>query len=152
MVNYTNEQTTPWYNLRDQIITVELGTGITGIGNYSFVSFSKIKEIVIQSKVTYVGDYAFYNSNGIMEITIPSTTNNIGYNAFANCGYLSRIEFENIYDWVAKYDHETDEGYELSGSDLVDQTDAADYLCNVYCEYYWERGMEKSTFEEDVDW
>ena len=70
MENYAEQDASPWYHLRAQIIAAEIGDGVTAIG-----------------------DYAFLDCNAMTSITIPVSVTAISGNAFANCGALADIQY-----------------------------------------------------------
>ena len=54
-----------------------------------------IKKIEIGDGVTSIGDCAFYYCHSLSSITIPDSVTSIGNNAFQNCSYMSYIKFES---------------------------------------------------------
>ena len=76
---------------------------------------------------------------------------------------MGYVKFENVDQWIARYDFDVDDGREFEASELMDENSAADYLGNLYRDYYWVRGPRESSldefedfeeleeFEEDVD-
>lgn len=80
----------PWYDYRDQISTVVVGSGVTSIGNYSFYSlFDNISYVKIADTVTSIGDYAFYHCNGFSYIRLPDSLLSIGSFAFGGTSLVS---------------------------------------------------------------
>lgn len=128
---------------------------VTQIGSCAFEDCNNLVNIELGANLLSIGDYAFYNSNGFSDITLPYALESIGYNAFASCGYLGYVRFENSDEWIAKYSPDAEDGRDFDSDEISDASSAADYLGNLYCEFYWERGPHESTFEEfeeDVDW
>lgn len=52
---------------------------------------SNIKEVEINSGITAIGAYSFYDCYKIEKLTLPSTLKTIGYGAFSNCTYLTDL-------------------------------------------------------------
>ena len=103
---------------RNAIRKVELGSGVTSIGNNAFSGCSSLSSITIPNSVTSIGseafsscsslssitipdgvtsisDYAFGFCDSLSSITIPSGVTSIGGNAFSSCSSLSSITIPN---------------------------------------------------------
>ncbi len=59
MTDYKFNSPSPWYESRDYILTLDLPTGLTHIGNYAFDYCSGLTTVTIPNSVTSIGDYAF---------------------------------------------------------------------------------------------
>ena len=70
---------------------IELGNGITNIGDYAFCNCYSLSSITIPEGVTSVGGYAFSNCYSLSNISIPKEVTNIGDYAFYSCNSLSSI-------------------------------------------------------------
>lgn len=70
MYNWTRTEEEPWFPYIGGIRRVEIGSGVTGIG-----------------------DYAFFSCGSLEEVSIPSSVTEIGYYAFGYCGKLARLCF-----------------------------------------------------------
>ena len=68
---------------------VTIGTGITKIGDYTFLNASSLTSITIPDSVTSIGDQAFYGASSLTSITIPDSVTSIGGVAFAKTGLKS---------------------------------------------------------------
>ena len=80
---------------KKKISEIRIDKGITGIGNYAFAYFFKLKHIYIPNSVNTIGNYAFYDCKSLEEITIPNSVNIIDEFAFAASG-LERVKFEDM--------------------------------------------------------
>ena len=60
----------PWYNYKSNIKSVEIGEGITSIGNYAFLNCSGLTSLPIPNSVTSIGIYAFYGCEGLTGVYI----------------------------------------------------------------------------------
>jgi len=69
MEDYTGSRPAPWYRLGDFIRHIEIGEGVTGIG-----------------------DNAFSGLNGVARVELPATLETIGAKAFAACG-IRQLQF-----------------------------------------------------------
>ena len=83
---------------------IELGNGITNIGNYAFYNCYSLSSITIPVEVINIGNEAFSNCYGLSSVTIPAEMTNIGTYAFSNCYGLSSVtipaEMTNIGNYV----------------------------------------------------
>ena len=70
---------------------VEIGSGVTNIGDYAFSGCYSLSSITIPDRVTSIGGYAFSNCRSLSSITILVGVTNIGANAFLYCTSLSSI-------------------------------------------------------------
>ena len=76
-----------WNSLR----RVEIGYGVTSIGDYAFHSCNSLASIAIPSGVTSIGDSAFYYCYSLASITLPSGVTSINNSAFFECISLASI-------------------------------------------------------------
>ena len=108
----------PWSDDRDQVHTVIIGGGVTGIGRELFKNHSNLERITISGSVTSIGFEAFYGCRSLTEVImlegvasigdsafcdcsglitaiIPESVTSIGYQAFRNCGNLINVTIPN---------------------------------------------------------
>ena len=78
----------PWFDSRDSIQRVEIGSGVTSIGSYAFQDCSSLTGITIPESVTSIGYDAFYYCSSLTSITIPESVTSIGQEAFSGCSGL----------------------------------------------------------------
>jgi hypothetical protein len=77
----------------NSIQKVEIGTGITGIGDFAFRYCTSLTSITIPNTVTSIGSYVFYYCTALTSIAIPDTVTSIGSYAFYYCYSLSSIQY-----------------------------------------------------------
>ena len=70
---------------------LELFTGLTWIGDYTFAGCASLTSIAIPDSVTSIGDGAFAGCKSLTSITIPNNTTFIGGGAFAGCTSLTSV-------------------------------------------------------------
>ncbi len=93
--NFGKPEQTPWYALRDQVISIEISDEITHIGNYSFWNFNELVSVklpeVAEGKTMSIGDYAFYGCTGLTSVIVPDRVNYIDLHVFENCTGLKSV-------------------------------------------------------------
>ena len=91
MTNFGYQNHAPWVSYRNNIIKVNIGEGVTSIGDYSFKNCSILPTISIPDGVTSIGGSAFYGCSSLTSITIPDGVTSIGGGAFHHCYSLTSI-------------------------------------------------------------
>ena len=79
------------FHNRTSLKGVNLGSGVTSIGNAAF-NFSGITEITIPSSVTKIGAMAFNDCHLLERVYIADTVTEIGYGTFQRCYLLKSIK------------------------------------------------------------
>ena len=90
VIAYKNAPTT-FDDIGGSIQSCILPSEITSIGNYAFISCTKLEELTIPETVTNIGDGAFSSCYRLKSITIPERVMSIGNNAFDRCTKLDSI-------------------------------------------------------------
>ena len=86
----TDEQ--PWYDLREQILHVVVGEGITEIGNKAFYTqFYNLQTLTLPSTLMYIGNQAFYGCGKLQNVTFPAGLKGIGFSAFGDCLSMTQV-------------------------------------------------------------
>lgn len=88
------------YQNRYDIVSVNIGSGITRIGNtdgsYVFASCYNLSAVTIGPDVEYIGGRAFEGTQNLKNVTIPASVTEIGTNAFYNFDSSCTIVFEGV--------------------------------------------------------
>ena len=100
---YASESDNRDYVYRNAIRKVELGSGVTSIGNQAFRYCYSLSSITIPDGVTSISDYAFQNCYSLSSITIPNSVTSIGGYAFSGCYSLSSITIPNSVTSIGWY-------------------------------------------------
>ena len=91
MTDY-NLNNQPWKDLKSQITTVTIESGVTSIGDYAFYNCTNLASVTIPATVTSIGDYAFSRCTNLASITIPAGVESIGTGAFNGCINLTAFK------------------------------------------------------------
>ncbi len=81
----------PWYDYEQLIETVTLTSGITGIGESSFLGCENLQSIDIPDSVTRIGSKAFARCGSLKQIKIPDSVTAIEFQAFLYCTGVESI-------------------------------------------------------------
>ena len=100
---YASESDNRDYVYGNAIRKVELGSGVTSIGNAVFGKCFSLSSITISNSVTSIGAQAFYNCYSLSSITIPDSVTSIGERAFNGCYSLSSITISNSVTSIGSY-------------------------------------------------
>ena len=90
-MTYYSYNNRPWEDSEDLITTVNIGNGVTSIGDYAFYSFDKLAKVSIPYGVTKIGNDAFEICRELSEINLPSSLTVIGSYAFRCCSNIQSI-------------------------------------------------------------
>ena len=87
--------TAPWAEFAEFIIGINVGEGVTAIGNAAFANLNAVVgEIALPDTLTAIGHNAFANCTGIAGITeLPGGLETIGASAFAGCSAIDGTLF-----------------------------------------------------------
>ena len=81
----------PWSDDRDQVHTVIICDGVTGIRRELFKNHSNLERITISGSVTSIGFEAFYGCRSLTEVIMFEGVTTIGDSAFCNCSSLAYV-------------------------------------------------------------
>lgn len=91
MPDYSESKLPPWYGYADNIVSVEIGEGITHIGAYSFMKLEKVQAATMGQSVQTIGSFAFYDCNAMERIYLSTNLREIGRSAFERCRALKAV-------------------------------------------------------------
>lgn len=84
--DFSADNLAPWFAHNAKISSIEIQSGITGIGDYAFYQSSAMS-VTIGGSVSSIGTNAF-NASKIIEVTIPGSVQSIDDGAFGDCQNL----------------------------------------------------------------
>ena len=96
MGSFSSQEEIPWNQFLDKIEIVELGNGVTDVGDLAFGLCSSLKKVSLPEGLKSIGAFAFGYAdpgprNKLTEITIPSSVTSIGECAFLNAALESIV-------------------------------------------------------------
>ena len=74
---------------------VEIGNGVTSIGDYVFNNCSSLVSVIIGNSVTSIGNGVLYYCYSLASVSIPNSVTSIGTYAFNNCYSLASVSIPN---------------------------------------------------------
>ena len=80
---------------RNGVQKIEIGSGITSIGNYAFSYCYSLVSIAIPSSVTSIGNTAFNYCESLASLAIPGSVTSIGSQAFYYCDGVAFYDFNH---------------------------------------------------------
>ena len=80
----------PWAHLREQITSIVVGEGITGLYPAPFCYCTNLTSVSLPSTLTSISDDAFYGCTSLTSIDLPSSLNYLGCDIFRECTSLMR--------------------------------------------------------------
>lgn len=92
MPDYTETALPPWNAYADIILTVEVGEGITHVGNFSFMGLEKVVAANLPDSLQTIGSFAFYNCSAMETVDLGLGVREIGRNAFERCRSLKSVK------------------------------------------------------------
>ena len=101
MANFSGGRT-PWQEYRNDISYVQINSGVTTIGDYSFINCNNILSVNLPSGLTSIGYAAFHECSQLNSITIPSSVTNIGEYAFQWCSQLISITIPDQVNKISR--------------------------------------------------
>ena len=89
--DYEGEGNTPWWNYKDRIVSVEIGSGITSIGEFSFGYCYSLERVKLSDTVRKISQDAFNNCSELYQVDFGQNLDEIGDYAFVGCESLETI-------------------------------------------------------------
>ena len=83
------------YSYRNSVQKIEIGNGVTSIGESAFHNCSSLASITIPNGVTSIGDSAFDSCSSLASITISNGVTSIRDYTFNSCSSLASITIPN---------------------------------------------------------
>ena len=91
LLKYSTTADTRNLYYQNAITKIELGDGVTSIGNNAFNSCYSLVSLTIPDSVTRIGDYSFQRCYSLTSLIIPNSVTSIGNSAFGSCYSLTSL-------------------------------------------------------------
>lgn len=85
--------TAPWQAYAAQITSIEVGAGVTSIGQYAFYNCTNLTQITLHEGLTYIAGGAFESCTALNNVYLPDSVISLGWYAFGICRSLNTIRF-----------------------------------------------------------
>ena len=89
--NGNDSSSSPDLAYNNAIKKIEIGNGVTSIGNNAFQSCYSLSSITIPNSVRSIANYAFQSCYSLSSVIIPDGVTSIGNDAFRSCYSLSSV-------------------------------------------------------------
>jgi hypothetical protein len=109
MTDYGSEdnESSPWYQYRNNIKNVIIQNGVTNIGEWAFHECA-LTSVSIGNSVRSIGDCAFRDCKSLVTLTVPNPVRTIGEEVFESCSSLTGINISGSVteiDWTSAFEH-----------------------------------------------
>lgn len=91
MTGWSNFKSVPWYSYVNQILSVNIKSGVTTVGSCSFVGCAYLEKATLPDTIIKIYDGAFSSCKKLTTIEIPEGVTTIGSDAFTGCTSLTTI-------------------------------------------------------------
>ena len=88
---------------RDDVVSVEIKSGITKIGEAAFAHFENMTSVMIPDSVEVIGNDAFSGCKSLNDISIPKSITKIGMNVFADCTGIKNVTIPVSVTYIGSY-------------------------------------------------
>ena len=95
MYDFPESTFAPWYSMREDIIKLNLPSGLTSIGDLAFYGCKNLTTVTIPSSVTNIGRYSFTYCSGMKMLSLGSGVKTIEEAAFSDCYSLTSLSLPN---------------------------------------------------------
>ena len=92
MYDFDGEELAPWYDYRDEVVSVVVENGVTSIGESAFFyDYGELITVIMADSVTRIGENAFQHCTALTGIRLSDNLAEIGSLAFAQCPALTSV-------------------------------------------------------------
>ncbi len=91
MNDYDSADQAPWFDISDEITSINIRDGVKSIGDNAFEGYENLKSVNIAYSVKRIGDCTFANCPGLTSMILPLTLKEIGNYAFLRCENLKKV-------------------------------------------------------------
>lgn len=98
--DYSKENKPLWARYADTVEKIVISEGITSVGNWSFLDFSRLCDIELPKSLRNIGERSFYGCKGLEYIKIPEGVKSIEDGAFNGCVNAKRIDLPDSLEKI----------------------------------------------------
>ena len=91
MEDFATVYSAPWAQIADEITSVEVQEGVTGVGQYAFANCPNLTKAVFADSVASLGERAFYGCSSLKDVKLSEKLTEIGNSTFQNCSSLMEL-------------------------------------------------------------
>lgn len=91
MDNFSKNNPAPWYELRQQIRTVTITSGVTTVGSQAFYDCQNLTAVTMADSVAKINRFAFLDCVKLTQVSLSGALTAIGDSAFEGCTALTAI-------------------------------------------------------------
>ena len=89
--DYSAAHPAPWAVRQREIEKIEIGSGVTIVGDYAFAGCTALTSVKISESVTEIKDGTFSGCTALSFLALPANLRRIGRDAFAHCSALTAV-------------------------------------------------------------
>ncbi len=102
MDNYSKNNPAPWYELRQQIRTVTISSGVTTVGSQAFYDCQNLTAVSMSDSVSKINRFAFLDCVKLTQVSLSGALTAIGDSAFEGCVSLSAIRLPRYLNKIGE--------------------------------------------------
>lgn len=93
----------PWYEDRSEMVTLEIGGGITSVSSQAFYDVSDLETVVLKEGITEIQESAFEGCYSLSSLQLPDSLTTLGKNCFKDCSKLVSIVLPDSVTTIGDY-------------------------------------------------
>lgn len=94
-----NYKTVPWKDVKDDVTSIVVENGITGIGDFAFYLFNNLTSVSLPDGLERIGRFSFAYNPLLTNVDLPSSVTTICDFAFSKCPCITSVTLsKNIKD------------------------------------------------------
>ncbi len=103
MTNFQSAAQVPWKDYTDEITSVVIENGVSGIGGHAFYDCTELVDVSIPDSVTDIRGFAFCGCTSLTDVTLPTFLSGMGGYVFSDCTALVSAAIPDGLDVIPAY-------------------------------------------------